>query len=196
MSAFLLLLVLVNPVYASETSVELSLPVKQNFDVQNEGAASADLTGVYALSANEDDTPLPEGSQEGTYTFTMQGAETQTTIPFSYTRTGVYRYTLRQVTEDAKQYHYDRTSYTITVYIENDSADGLIAQVVVENEGEAKCGEIAFQNSYQANKEPKPPKPVAPPQTGDTSNVIFWILLAAASLMGIGIVSYLSKNKK
>lgn len=128
-----LMILFENTVYASENKVIVSLPVKQVFEVQNVAPDNLNQAGTYELTGLSQDTPMPNSSRNGIYVFTINGSNDKTVIPFTYTRVGVYQYKLLQTTKDAENYIYDRTGYTITVYIKNSETGKLISEVIVEN---------------------------------------------------------------
>lgn len=196
LSAILLFLFFIMPIssaYAAANSVEIDLPVKQTFVVHNQGTTKVNLTGTYELSATDESTPMPDGSKDGKYIFTIDGADAQATLSTSYAKTGTYNYTLKQITTGTDNYSYDRSSYTITVYIKNGNAGNLNYQVIVKNEDNEKCGEILFRNSYKGSNKPDP-KPSDKPTTGDASDISFWIILGMSSLAGAGLVARKVKN--
>lgn len=173
--------------YAAEGALQISLPVEQHFVVESQTAGAVRETGTYVLTAAEPETPLPEGSEAGTYVFSLTGTE-EKAISLDYERTGKYIYTLQQITEDAPGYTYDRSCYTIRVYILNGEDGQLQSQVVVEKEQE-KCGEIAFSNGCHAApdnvpEEPEEPTTEEPVPTGDRG-VGIWALAGLASLLGV-----------
>lgn len=110
-------------VYASGNTLE----------VQNMASETLNQTGTYELTASSQDSPMPEHSENGTYMFSIDGASNDIVIPLTYVHGGVYEYKLWQTTTDAKNYSYDRTSYTITVYIKNGEVGQLIPEVIIEN---------------------------------------------------------------
>lgn len=139
-------------VYASENNVTVSLPVEQTFEVQYDVPDNLDQTGTYELTSLSQDAPMPAASKNGTYTFTMNNSNNSTVIPFTYTHGGVYQYKLLQTTKDVENYVYDRTTYTITVYIKNGEAGQLVPEIIVENGSGKKCKEINFTNIYNGKE--------------------------------------------
>lgn len=196
---FLVLLVLnifvmtISPAYASDYSLQISLPVKQEFTVENKGTESVNQTGIYELTAISENAPLPDGSKNGKYIFSIQDTEKKIVIPIKYVTAGVYNYKLQQITEDAEKYTYDRTRYTITVYIQNEKTGRLSSQIIVEDDNDKKCGEVVFSNSYKGTSVKKPSKQVF---TGNTINIAFWIFLEITSLIIILLLSYKGRKQK
>lgn len=134
-------------VYARQTQIGAVFPVGQTFTVKNAGQASVELSGTYELTALDADSPMPEGSADGSYTFTLDGSE-QRELLVTYVHGGSYRYRLRQITPDAERYDYDRRIYTIRVYVQNGKDGELTALVIAENEQKEKCENLFFENTY------------------------------------------------
>lgn len=186
-----------NAVYAKEIQAYVLLPVSQEFIVKNAVSNTLDKTGKYELTAMKKDCPMPSGSQDGKYIFTIEDTVGQTTIPLTYVHGGVYRYQLQQTTREAENYTYDRTCYTINVYIKNGESGQLIPQIIVTNEQGEKCEEIMFQNSYTGkvipNNEIKKTEggnlqSNDSPRTGDIANIGVWLgvmLVALACILGV-----------
>ena len=92
---------------------------------------------------------------DGEFTFALVGEdaayEAQNTaagivaFQLNFTETGVYTYTLSEVTESKGGITYDETEYTITITVTDDLNGQLVAKVAVENDSELK-----FQNTYAA----------------------------------------------
>lgn len=189
---FSIFVMTVSTAYASDYSLQISLPIKQEFTVKNKGTNSVNQTGIYELTAISENAPLPKDSKDGKYVFSIEGAKNQVEIPINYDKAGLYSYTLKQITEDAKYYNYDRKSYKINVYVQNEEDGSFSSQVIVEDLGNAKCDEITFTNSYKG-------KPIIvsgdPVLTGNTINIVFWSFLAVVSLVTILVLSYKGKGR-
>ena len=180
-------------VCASENTLEIPLRVKQIFDVQNMVSDTLNQTGTYELTASSQDSPMPEHSENGTYMFSINGASNDVVIPLTYVHGGVYEYKLWQTTTDGKNYSYDRTSYTITVYIKNGEAGQLIPEVIVKNGTGKKCGESSFQNSY-TGKRTLDKQSNYPVKTGDQINRFSWIVLGISALV-VFTLAYLKRTR-
>ena len=77
----------------------------------------------------------------------MKGSEKNEVGPITYTRTGIWHYTLKQsVQKEEKGYDYDKQTYEISVYVENLTDGGLGVQMIVVNREGNKVNEIRFKN--------------------------------------------------
>ena len=163
--------------------------VKQKFEVKN--PEKAELTGNYELRAMDEDIPMPENKEDAAYSFSLKGEQAETTISLHYLHAGVYHYQLLQTTKDKEAYQYDRSCYTITVYVENGKEGQLIPQVIAEKEDGKKYGALEFQNICQGEKT-ESPGPSQAAKTGDTTHITIYLLLAAGSWILLAGL----KNKK
>lgn len=108
------------------------------------------------LTAKETANPMPEGAANGSYTMTVAGSVTQNFPVITYTRTGIYHYTIHQEKGTNTKGTYDTNQYYITVSVTNveDGADALAAAFVVHagtDDTQPKSGEIKFSNSYKSS---------------------------------------------
>ena len=74
-STILLLALLVIPTQAAQ-SVSVTLPVSQTVTLEGEGAKAEDAVVNYVLTAVTADAPMPEGTQDGSYFFELNGEQT------------------------------------------------------------------------------------------------------------------------
>lgn len=212
-----LILSLVIPASATD-SVDISLPISQEIVMRDSKDTPETTTFHYELSTEQEDAPMPVGSENGEYDFTIQGMDSEVTIPFHFTHAGVYHYTIHQVDEDTQYCTCDHSHYEATVYVQNTPSGDLSAQMIVEEETGEKIGEILFRTVYRdiPNNTPGevPTEPSAPdvpqnpdsttsgnqapadsPQTGDTSSIALWMLMAGGSAAVLLFLPILKKSK-
>lgn len=193
----------VNQVFASQNMAEVSLKVKQKFIVKNP-VKEMEFTGNYEFCALDQEAPIPENAKDGIYSFSLNGEQAETKLSLKYARAGVYRYQLKQTTEDKDKYQYDKSCYEITVYVKNGENGEFITQVIAEKGDGKKSGELEFQNSYQGNpSEPskpsdlsKPGTPGKPVKTGDTTPIMLYVFIAAGALLLIGALIWFRKHNQ
>lgn len=185
-----------NAAFAAD-SVSVSIPVKQAFTTSKEIPEDLDREGRYELTAKTSDCPMPKGTENGSYTFTLTGDEEAQIGEITYLHGGIYSYELRQVTEDKDRYTYDRTVYQIDVCVKNEADGSLSTQIIAANESGEKVSEIAYYNSYEGVEPPeevtdtpeeKEPEKTGNVKTGDSANLMLWggAALLAAVLVFIG----------
>lgn len=192
----------VSTVFASANTVDVSLPVKQIFTVQSTSAKPANQTGTYVFSAVSEDAPMPENSQDRSYSFSIQGTEQQAVIPLTFQHGGIYNYTLRATNQNDAQYTYDTARYDITVYVQNEE-NRLTTQIIVENEKKEKCESIQYCHTYKelANTpDQSPQRPGTPIKTGDSDHLVLWCGLTISALLAMVLLvktkrSQSEKNK-
>lgn len=190
----------VNQVFASQNMAEVSLKVKQKFVVKNP-VKEMDFTGNYEFCALDQEAPMPENAKDRRYAFSLNGEQAETKLSLQYAHAGVYRYQLKQTTEDKDKYQYDTSCYEITVYVKNGKNGKLTSQVIAEKGDGKKSGELEFQNSYQGNSSkpsnpPKPNTPSKPVKTGDTTQMMLYVTLAAGALLLIGALIWIRKHNQ
>ena len=160
------------------------IPVVQQFEARNKLPDKRNQTFRYELIREEQDAPMPDESDGDRYVFDMKGSEKKEIGPITYTRTGIWHYTLKQsVQKEEKDYDYDKQTYAISVYVENLADGGLGVQMIVANKEGNKVDEIRFKNGYAGAKT----RNVA--RTGDVSDIGLWMALLAVSGAAGGVCS-------
>ena len=148
-----LLFVLSVPAFADDgaESVLASVPVR----VTLEGPVLDSVdTFVVELAAQTKNAPLPKGGEGGIYRMEIIG-EGSSTLDLEFSHTGVYTYTIYEVTGDNKDCTYDTTVYTLTVYVTMDEEWTLGATTVLTGTDAEKLDTASFVNVYS---KPEPAK--------------------------------------
>jgi len=200
------------------------------------GGGGSSPTGRIQLVATKD--LIGRGLVAGEFTFEVfneGGAKVGTAIndvngdivfpAISYTSSGTYKYTIKEVKGALTDVTYDATEFEVTVVVTN--TGGSTFQVVATY----PTGGVAFENTYDKptmptdEEEPKPEEPSvtsettegeeAPdstdidyvntsidekpqlssilagdaPQTGDTNNLVRFVILALLSVAGLAVVT-------
>lgn len=198
--AVILLLGMQTSAYAE--SVTAHLPVEQTF--------STNLTGVdnvfhYVLRAEETGAPMPDGSVNGEYAFTLRG-NTSIDLQFNASQVGTYHYTLTQDVSDAEEwYEYDRRQYTVMLQVYVGSDGRLTSVLLIYNPAGEKVETAVFSNRYAQPAPPadpiSPTSPITPPgiggnvQTGDENNLPFYLAMMAASALGMILLLVWARKK-
>ena len=186
-AAVSLILLPAEEVLGAEQMVSVMIPVVQQFETRNKLPDKMNQTFRYELLREEQDAPMPDESDGVRYVFDMKGSEKNEVGPITYTRAGIWHYTLKQsVQKEEKGYDYDKQTYEISVYVENLTDGGLGVQMIVVNKEGNKVDEIRFKNGYTGEKTGN----VA--RTGDVSDIGLWIILLAVS----GVVAGKAVHKK
>jgi len=197
------------PAYAAENP--LSITVEQAVNTSSSPAGS---TFKYGLKPLGPGTPMPQGSTESGYTFTITGNSIKDVGPMDYDRQGRYRYELFQVIEAEKPgWTYDKRLYTVEVHV----GESLRISLVVINVDGTKEDGIRFENKYQEpptdpSTPTVPPGPTDPPKPGgegkpdegkpgpltgdDTQAAIFYAMFVFGSIAATGAVIYLIMGKR
>lgn len=183
-AAVSLILLPAEEVLGAEQTASVMIPVVQQFEARNKLPDKRNQTFRYELIREEQDAPMPDESDGDRYVFDMKGSEKKEIGPITYTRTGIWHYTLKQsVQKEEKDYDYDKQTYAISVYVENLADGGLGVQMIVANKEGNKVDEIRFKNGYAGAKTGN----VA--RTGDVSDIGLWMALLAVSGAAGGVCS-------
>ena len=162
------------PAFAAyETTATIPVTVRQTGPITRQT-----YRFVLAPAEGEEGNPMPDASgnvtREGetaVLEITTDRYETKDNFKIHYTRPGVYTYTLRQEAGTDYRMTYDRTEYTVVVYVVNDGKGGLDSQINAYRKGsEKKCDDIVFVN----DREPDPtatPSPTPTPEPTATPTV-------------------------
>lgn len=168
------------------------IPVSQTFEIKNQAPDGLNREFQYIMTCEEEKTPMPEKTSEGTYTFTLKDNDKKV-IEIAYEHAGVYYYNLKQQVSDKKdKFSYDETDYKVAVYVTNADNGGLDTQVVVNNPDGTKSAEVFFHNSYTGDK---PAKGNAIVKTGDTQNIILWCSTAAIAVAVFFLAIFIRRKK-
>lgn len=164
--------------------------------------ADRDDMGTYRLEALNPHAILPDGTQGGTYQWTMTGNQTAN-LRLSATELGVYRYKLYQYTPVPKDgYSYDAAVYEVVLYANPSGSD-----IVIMDGAGFKVVDPAFTLSYVNPAPPVPVEPAEPdsgsqsgyglvlPKTGDAL-APYLAVVALASAVSIGLVAYARRKKR
>ena len=127
--------------YAAPVTNPMTLQVKQKFT--QPAGSSANEQVSYTLTAKNSSQPMPTGSNNGVYVFTINGTDDSSLPAISFGGYGIYEYELRQTTAAAPGYTYDSEVYTITVYYE-----ATYMEMITTNSAGKKVTEIEFSHAY------------------------------------------------
>lgn len=110
-----------------------------------------------------DNTPMPDGAQNGQYSVTVQGAGDYTFPQITYTAPGIYYYRISHVAGADTRCTYDATVYNVTVAITNKQDGTGLESAVTAHTGPSadKRDAMLFTNVYA-------PRPTTPPTATPT----------------------------
>lgn len=151
-TAWTILLGLASPVMAEET--RMSLAVSQKIDSANDAQTAANIAVSYELTA-ENDAPMPEGTENGKYSFTMVGNDLRK-LEIDYNRVGNYSYILERTGiagADGGSFSGDPRKVRIqnTVYGEDEFQVVTVVYILeADSDIGKKMPEFTFQYSYTA----------------------------------------------
>ncbi|MBR5713947.1 MAG: hypothetical protein IKX58_04030 [Clostridia bacterium] len=149
-----------NPIRAEEESVSVILPIKQT--VVNEGDGTGEAEAEYMLTAITSDAPMPEGSENGIFTFRLVGEQEYNIPEIRFSEPGTWEYLLK-----AEGSKVSPDSVTIKVVITEEN--GVLKATVVSMLPDGDKCDLEFV--VEAGGEPEPtdePKPTDQPGPTET----------------------------
>lgn len=218
-STLLILLLIIFAVVSIRTvsAAEMAtatIRVEQSFTV-NDSRWTPDDTFSYVMEPEDVSSPMPQGTEQGAYHFTLKGDGHVDVGPMTYTRTGQYIYTLQQeITQEKEDYTYDEEVYRVTVTVRNAENGGLSATVELpRDESGYKEEKIKFENSYDKEIEVSPtPTPgsgtnggtngtgsttsSSSPKTGDPSQISLFTCMMVFSMAGMLLILIMAKRQR
>ena len=132
-----------------------------------------DLDFRYTLKAGNEECPMPEGSHDGEKTVHMTDSGKVEFGRIVFDHPDVFRYTLKETTDEAGAFRRDSTEYQAALIAD---ADGKVRMVVNTDRG-SKPDKIEFVNSYKRNDKPQDGEAPRVPRTGDASDIRTALLL-------------------
>ena len=187
------------PAFAAEHP-GVSIPAAVSLSGTLPGAAE-EFTVV--LKADDAAYPMPEGAENGIYSMTITGEGTKKFPTMTYSKVGVYTYTIYQAAGNNESCTYDDRVYTLTVYVTNaEDGSGLETSAVLypDSKGD-KLPSAEFENAYEVvpSTPAETEKPTAPsdsPKTGDESTPILYGVLIMISLGVLAALLMAPKRKR
>ncbi len=145
--AFLLAILFPFATLAAPDSVVASFSIGQLFEV-NSSAQGVNTVASYTLAPLNAANPMPTGSANGRYSFTIEGSRTDNVAPITFTNTGTYQYEIRADSSNAAVgYTYDTRIYTVDVRVGRPNED-LVAEMIFHLSDGSKTGSLSFSHSY------------------------------------------------
>lgn len=151
-------------------AVTVKIPVKH---IITGDADKCDKEFTFVLTAEKEDSPMPEGSQGKSKSVTVKGKGDPEFGSITFTYPDAYYYTVSC----------GKTKYRVMIAMYNNGT----SQIVVWDAGGTKAEGIVFTDEYQA------PAPARSPKTGDSSAAMIYGLIVIASGLMLGI--FLVKRK-
>lgn len=134
-------------VHAEADSAAVTLYVDQVF-IKNSSASDVNHVFSYDLISLDTGNPMPQGSLNSIYSFTVAGTGVKDIGPITFSNTGIYRYEIKgNQPVQAKGYSYDTQVYSVSVYVKQTGAN-LSPEIVVKQSDGSKAGSIRFENVY------------------------------------------------
>ena len=138
--------------FAAQASVAVTLPVS----IRTAGSDPEPNAEYTVCLQAVDSAPMPDGAQNGQYSFTVQGAGDYTFPQITYTTPGIYSYHVSHAAGKDARCTYDATVYDVTVTITNrQDGTGLESTVAARTAPNPdKKDTLLFTNVYAARRNP------------------------------------------
>ena len=163
-------------VYASE-NVPVTVEIPITYIVHgNDKTAGGD---IFVLTADEPETPMPEGSENGKLAIDISREGTYSFGEITYERPNVWWYTISRETTKKKGVTKDDSVYRAKVIALNDGH----GYVLVYKDGSEKKHELVYEDRVS-------------PDTGDTSRLLFYGMGCAASAAALLLAVIRRRNRR
>ncbi len=143
--SMLLFLSMQIPVFASEPVTEVKIPVEQVVEGEAKDQA-AEFSCV--LTTNQNEAPMPKGSKEKQYVWSMKKEETAKII-IPVTTDGTYHYRIYQTTEQKAAYECDQSHFDVSVAAFYNDANQLKTITVVKTKRGKNRSDYFFESLQQ-----------------------------------------------
>jgi len=149
----------------------------------------------FALTAEDKTNPMPKESTDGKKIMTIQGEGESDFGVWSYTKRGIYHYTISEENTGQEGYTYDKTVYRITDVVEDENGQLIVTRKVTDDE-KKQVDTCVFQNHYSADgfgmNKGNGDESV---KTGDTTNIMFFAVILIMTVICLLVVG-IAKRKK
>ena len=170
------------PISTTAENITARVEVEQ----QLSGTTGPKTKFYYELKASDNAAPAPEQSE-----IIIKG-EGKASFEIVFHETGIYRYTLQQISQNKKNWSLDTRIYSVEIYVVREEEIDMLSAIVLCYDEAGKKTDAVFVNVY------KPPNTNSP-GTGEADLFIQWMWFAVISISGAGAVVtvfYVRKKKE
>ena len=166
-------------------AASVSIPVKHEI---TGGRYTGDDRFEFILTARDDGTPMPAGSEGRIKRVTVTGRETPDFGSIVLEYPDVYYYTVSRKAGSYDKLKTDNRTFTVMIAKFNDGS----TDVVIWNDSGEKVGTVTYTDDYEM--------PAKSPRTGDLEirrNAIMWIAAGLSALAGFIVIlsAYIAGKK-
>ena len=169
--------------------IRIEIPYTQDFH-NNTGDPTVDSTFWYILTPVTENAPMPEGSVDGQYIFSVTSdIEDLLYLTIDFTEEGTYVYQFTSYVPNPQEgYTYDTNIYYIEIVVGR-TVDSLVVESVLIKDSTGRIlRAIPLNPSYDAGSPSRPDTP----KTGDETNMnLYMIIMGVSATAAIGIVIFL-----
>ena len=134
---------------AAASAMTVDLPYQQTFKNDSDQASVAD-TFYYQITAADESSPMPEGSSDGAYIFSLKGnAKGSLNLDIPFRKPGTYSYTIRsKVDKPKKGYTYSSAVYTVMIVVVNGTEGLETGAIIIQDSKSTKYDKLVFKTKY------------------------------------------------
>lgn len=185
---------------ASDPSIMVDPPVKKTVS----GTPSIDGTFTFKLEAEDKLSPMPTGSKDGVKLMTIVGPGEEDFGTWSYSKAGIYHYTISEVDNKETGYTYDAAIYTITDNVTDVDGQLTVARTITNTDNKM-VDSYDFVNKYTSVKgasgtiggSGRPSVITKGVKTGDDTMIgLYQTLFFMGGLVLTACVVFLIRNRK
>ena len=138
---------------AVASAMEVDIPYQQTFKNNSAESSVAD-TFDYQLTVADAASPMPEGSSNGAYEFSLEGnVSGLLNLNIDYPKPGYYHYTVRsKVDKPKKGYTYSSKTYTVTVMVINGTNGLETGAIIIQDSKSTKYDKLIFKTRYHKKR--------------------------------------------
>lgn len=182
LSMFILSVTLLSAGFISNVHAlgDLNISPKIPVSVSVKGENAPSITTTVTLKA-VNHAPLPS---DNSLTFNNIKEETKTFGSINFTKPGDYQYIISQTAENKPYFTLDKRVYIVTIRVMNDGKGGFVYQYFGHNQNDPneKSDKFIFTHTYKPPFIPNTPPSSPKINTGDSSHIYGWFLLAISAL--------------
>lgn len=134
-------------------AMTVEMPYQQTF--RNPSGATVESTFDYQITAGDPSSPMPEGTTDGVYRFTLEGSTSgQLDLDIPFSKPGYYHYNVEGNEVQKKAgYTYDTRTYTVMVMVMNGNNGLQVGAMTIQDPKLSKYAYLPFRTGYGTDGE-------------------------------------------
>ena len=183
--AALVLFGLLQPAFAAKDANNMPVQVRIPIEYRVDGDASYASADIYVLAAEDENCPMPEGSEDGVMKIRISKPGKTTFGKMIITMPGEYEYTVHRIGQEKKNVTKDTTVFHVRIVALNTGE----ANLIIKRHGEGDKSELVYRDTVKT-------KLFHTPKTGDMINPTILIMICAIAAAIIIFLLVRARNRK